>query len=196
MYSNVLKQTTLLWTLRNPLDRTVRPSSVIHDSTLTFDSVVAAAVFGAVHRSAHQPYTFPNGGQDHNGTNSRNATQLAALSDFSPILREYCNIGDPICAPDSEDQSKDNHLNYFEKYNENAATFIVEKAMSNSTTTNSTRNGTTSSGGKGGSDDTKSNVQGGDNKDQGEKGAAAALSATGGALGWCAIFGVAMMLVL
>ncbi|KAF1952087.1 alpha/beta-hydrolase, partial [Byssothecium circinans] len=90
--------------------------------------IVAAAVFGAVHCSAHQNYSVQNGGEKYNGSTPRSAEQLAALNRYSTVLREYCNAGDPICAPASAGHDTKNHLSYFDKYNDDAAQFIVEEA--------------------------------------------------------------------
>ncbi|KAF2640656.1 alpha/beta-hydrolase [Massarina eburnea CBS 473.64] len=100
--------------------------------------IVAAAIFGAVHRSAHQPYSVQNGGQNYNGSTPRSAAQLSDLAKYKDVLREYCNVGDPICAPSSPDQAPVNHLNYFEKYNDDAAEFIVAKARGNDSAENGT----------------------------------------------------------
>lgn len=99
--------------------------------------VVAAIVFGAVVRAKDQNYTVETSkyvdfnGQnprDFNGKSTRSDESLAALDNYSSILRDYCNIGDPVCAKDSEPADVARHLNYFDVYAEEAAAWVIEKA--------------------------------------------------------------------
>lgn len=89
--------------------------------------VVAAAVFGPARRSAGQPYDV-KGGEDFNGTMPRSEEQLAGLKQYASILRDYCNNGDYVCAKGSQPEALENHLNYFDLYNEEAAEWIVGTA--------------------------------------------------------------------
>jgi hypothetical protein len=100
-------------------------------------NLVAATVFGAVVRSKNQKYTVQTSkyvdfqGQnprDFDGKAPRSEESLAVLDKYSSILRDYCNIGDPVCARDSEPADVARHLNYFDFYSEEAAAWVIEKA--------------------------------------------------------------------
>jgi acetylxylan esterase len=98
--------------------------------------VAAAVVFGAVVRTAGEPYTASgveklSGGTKFNGTSPRSEAHLAGLQPYSKILREYCNFGDPICAAGSMPQDVAQHLNYFKLYVEDAAEWVVETVEGN-----------------------------------------------------------------
>ena len=91
--------------------------------------VAAALVFGPTRRSANQSYTA-GGGEAFNGARPRTAEQLAGLQPYADagLLREYCQPGDPICAPASANRSMANHLNYFERYTDEAAAWVLDLA--------------------------------------------------------------------
>lgn len=44
------------------------------------------------------------------------------------ILREYCQPHDPICAPHTQDKDMSFHLDYFDKWGNETAEWIVSKA--------------------------------------------------------------------
>lgn len=127
-----------LWTRKHHRGRIVSsfPSPPPPPSTLRSNTaaVVAAAIFGAVRRTANQPYTV-KGGKDYNGTDPRNGTQLDGLNAFADkgLLREWCNIGDPICAVGSSPVDVEQHLNYFKLYDQEAAQWLVRTATGNET---------------------------------------------------------------
>ena len=54
--------------------------------------------------------------------NGRDATSLARLNRYAPVLRSYCSKGDPICAGGDD---VDKHLTLFEKYTEDASNWTV-----------------------------------------------------------------------
>ena len=56
--------------------------------------------------------------------NGRDATSLARLNRYAPVLRSYCSKGDPICAGGDD---VDKHLTLFEKYTEDASNWTVGK---------------------------------------------------------------------
>lgn len=89
---------------------------------------MAAVVFGAVRRTAHQPFTVQNGGQNFNGSAAREGKFATNLLSYTPVLREYCNVGDPICAPGSKDGDISKHLSYFRLYNGEVTEWIRKKA--------------------------------------------------------------------
>jgi acetylxylan esterase len=97
--------------------------------TLIFSLVAAALVFGPTRRSANQSYTH-GGGQISDGSAPRTAEQLAGLQPYADagILREYCQPGDPICAPHSDNKDMSKHLNYFELYGDEAAEWVIDLA--------------------------------------------------------------------
>ncbi|KAF2732647.1 alpha/beta-hydrolase [Polyplosphaeria fusca] len=105
--------------VNDALDRTKAPGSK--------KQVVAAASFGPTVRNADQTYTV-GGGRDFNGTAVRSERALDGLDQYSDILRTWCNEGDPICAVGSEPMDVANHLNYFERYNDEASQWIIETA--------------------------------------------------------------------
>ncbi|KAF2747142.1 carbohydrate esterase family 5 protein [Sporormia fimetaria CBS 119925] len=109
-----------------PLDRNEVPGS----------HIVAALVFGAVVRAADQEYTVElertlSAGQsarEFNGTQTRRPESVEAVNAYADILREYCNAKDPVCAKGGADASVDEHLNYFDLYNGDAAKWTIAKA--------------------------------------------------------------------
>ncbi|KAL5121436.1 hypothetical protein ACEQ8H_000507 [Pleosporales sp. CAS-2024a] len=91
--------------------------------------VAAAVVFGATRRSANQNFTF-GGGQISDGGAPRTAQQNAGLQPYAQAgkLREYCQPHDPICAPHTEDKDMKFHLDYFDKFGDEAATWVISRA--------------------------------------------------------------------
>ncbi|KAF1969481.1 alpha/beta-hydrolase, partial [Bimuria novae-zelandiae CBS 107.79] len=94
------------------------------DSSSSAASLLAAAAFGAPRRTGNQTYSILDL-QDFDGTAVRTPEQLAGLAPYKDILREYCNNGDSICAPDSEPTEVKNHLSYFEKYQDEVADWVI-----------------------------------------------------------------------
>ncbi|PVH94572.1 carbohydrate esterase family 5 protein [Periconia macrospinosa] len=95
------------------------------------NKIIATVIFGAVRRAANQPYTVQNGGQNYNGSAPRTGDFVTNLAKFTSVLREYCNEGDPICAPSSNDIDTEKHLNYFRLYDDEASEWIVKQARAN-----------------------------------------------------------------
>ncbi|KAF2876754.1 Alpha/Beta hydrolase protein [Massariosphaeria phaeospora] len=114
-----------------PLDRLKAPGS----------NVVAAIVFGAAVRAASMPYSF-KGGKDFNGTSPRSEKALAGLEPYADILRDYCNFGDPVCAPSSQPAKVAQHLNYFDLYNDEAAEWVIDTAQGPSGNNTNTKSST------------------------------------------------------
>lgn len=106
-------------------------SEPLDHETSPGNKIIAAVIFGAVRRSANQSFTVPNGGQNHNGSAPRLGHLATDLAKYTPVLREYCNEGDPICAPDSKDIDVEKHLSYFKLYNDEASAWIVKQARAN-----------------------------------------------------------------
>ncbi|KAF2111133.1 Alpha/Beta hydrolase protein [Lophiotrema nucula] len=104
------------------------PSPALRRNTSPGSKIAAIAVFGAVRRSANQRYSV-KGGASFDGKAPRSSQQLRALNEYADILRDYCNKGDFICAVGSQPESLENHLSYFDLYNEEAAEWIVETAL-------------------------------------------------------------------
>lgn len=44
------------------------------------------------------------------------------------VLREYCQPRDPICAPHTNDTDMSFHLDYFDKYSDEASAWVTELA--------------------------------------------------------------------
>lgn len=91
--------------------------------------VIAALVFGPTRRSGNQSWTH-GGGEISDGGAPRTAEQNAALQPYADagLLREYCQPGDPICAPQSEGKDMANHLNYFDRFGDEAADWVIDLA--------------------------------------------------------------------
>jgi acetylxylan esterase len=92
-------------------------------------AVAAALVFGSTRRSANQTFTHA-GGNISNGSAPRTAEQNAGLQPYADAgrLREYCQPGDPICAPQTENKEMAKHLNYFDLFGDEAAAWVVDLA--------------------------------------------------------------------
>ncbi|KAF2008958.1 carbohydrate esterase family 5 protein [Aaosphaeria arxii CBS 175.79] len=101
----------------DPLNRTEVPGS----------HIVAASVFGAVRRTGGLPFSVKDG-KDFDGRHTRSDEQNKGLMEYADILRDYCNHGDYMCAVGSEPSSLEIHLNYFEKYQVEAADWLVKTA--------------------------------------------------------------------
>ncbi|KAI4624004.1 hypothetical protein J4E80_003816 [Alternaria sp. BMP 0032] len=86
------------------------------------NAIAAALLWGDVKHEANMPYNVLDGSDLQK--NGRDATSLARLNRFAPVLRSYCSKGDPICA-NGDDVEK--HLSYFEKYTEDASNWAVGK---------------------------------------------------------------------
>ncbi|KAF1941076.1 alpha/beta-hydrolase [Clathrospora elynae] len=91
--------------------------------------VVAALAFGPTRRSAGKSWT-KGGGDISDGGAPRTAEQNAGLQPYADagILREYCQPGDPICAPHTENKDMSKHLDYFNKYADEAAAWVLDLA--------------------------------------------------------------------
>ncbi|EUC38178.1 carbohydrate esterase family 5 protein [Bipolaris victoriae FI3] len=91
--------------------------------------IAAALVFGPTRRSANQSYTH-GGGEISDGSAPRSAEELAGLQPYADagILREYCQPGDPICAPHTDNKDMSKHLSYFELYSDEAAEWVIDLA--------------------------------------------------------------------
>lgn len=94
-------------------------------------------MFGTVIRSRGQDYTVEapknsdyhgDSPKNYDGKHPRAEKSLKALEAYSPILREYCNVGDPVCASGSDPWDIKFHLNYFDLYSQEAADWVVSKA--------------------------------------------------------------------
>ncbi|CAH0002097.1 unnamed protein product [Clonostachys byssicola] len=107
----------------------------------------AALLFGNTLHTANQPFNYESGSGG-SGLFPRSGDRLAGLNKFASVLRDYCVASDPICA---DGDVVANHLNYFDIYSTNAASWVVEKlgledgSTSNvlSTTTRSTARSST-----------------------------------------------------
>ncbi|CBY01456.1 hypothetical protein IAQ61_003285 [Plenodomus lingam] len=91
--------------------------------------IIAAVAFGPTRRSAGMPWTH-GGGEISDGGAPRTDEQNKGLQPYynAGILREYCQPGDPICAPHTKDKDMSKHLNYFDKWGDEAAAWVVDLA--------------------------------------------------------------------
>lgn len=87
-------------------------------------------MYGPTRRSANQSWTV-GGGDVSDGGAPRTAEQNAGLKPYADAgrLREYCQPGDPICAPHTENKDMTKHLDYFDKYSDEAAAWVVDVAQ-------------------------------------------------------------------
>ena len=78
-------------------------------------------MYGPTRRSANQTWT-KGGGEISNGSAPRTAEENAGLKPYADagVLREYCQPRDPICAPHTENTQMSFHLDYFDKYSDEA----------------------------------------------------------------------------
>jgi hypothetical protein len=65
--------------------------------------------------------------RDFDGKVTRKKESLEVLKGYSDVLREYCHVGDQVCAKDSEPGDIKKHLNYFDLHNEDAAAWVISK---------------------------------------------------------------------
>ncbi|TLS26265.1 hypothetical protein PpBr36_04728 [Pyricularia pennisetigena] len=93
--------------------------------------IVAALTFGSVRHTPNQPFSF-GPGSAFPGVRPRDGDQLKNLKEYEDRYRDWCNSNDPICAVGSKPVIVANHLNYFEVFAEEAATWLAETAVKNS----------------------------------------------------------------
>jgi len=86
------------------------------------NAIAAALLWGDVKHEKNMPYNVGDGSDLQK--NGRDATSLARLNRYAPVLRSYCSRGDPICAGGDD---VDKHLTLFEKYTEDASNWTVGK---------------------------------------------------------------------
>lgn len=91
--------------------------------------IAAVLAFGPTRRSANQTWTRA-GGEVSDGAAPRTAEQNAGLKTYADagLLREYCQPRDPICAPHTPNTDMSKHLDYFDKYGDEAAAWVIERA--------------------------------------------------------------------
>lgn len=102
-----------------PIDFTSSPGSQIGAITL----------FGNTRHVANQPYNYLNGsGYSSDNPRSFYPESLAQMNLYSDIIRDYCDETDPVCCTEGLGPFViDNHLNYFDRYSSDAATWIKSK---------------------------------------------------------------------
>ena len=97
-------------------------SDGIDNTSSAGKAIAAALLWGNVMHTANQPYNVLDGASKQ--ANPRSTADLALLSRYTPVLRDYCAAGDPVCAGGSVVAD---HLNYFELYTEEASSWIVSR---------------------------------------------------------------------
>lgn len=85
--------------------------------------IAAILTFGDVRHTANQPYNYLGGATRH-GAIPRVPSQLANAINYAGVWRDYCNTNDQVCASGN---SVPEHLDYFERYTEDAAAFVQQK---------------------------------------------------------------------
>lgn len=98
-------------------------------NTAPGNRIAAAVTFGATRRSANQPFTW-GGGQVSDGAAPRTVEENAGLMPYANAdkLREYCQPRDIICAPQTENKDMSFHLDYFDKWGDEVADWVVVKS--------------------------------------------------------------------
>jgi hypothetical protein len=90
-------------------------------------SVAAVTLFGNTRHVAYQVYNVLNGSSV-STDNPRMGASLAAMNQYSNELRDYCDESDPVCAKAGPGPFVvANHLNYFDRYTDDAAAWIKSK---------------------------------------------------------------------
>ncbi|KAK3066299.1 hypothetical protein LTR53_017412, partial [Teratosphaeriaceae sp. CCFEE 6253] len=118
-----------------PLDRTTSPGS----------NVAAVIIFGDTRHTKNQPYNYGNG-SNLDGWFPRPASQLAALTAWTDITRDWCVSTDPICAANQTFYEVSTHLGYYNVYSEAAASWLKEVASLTATSSFTTAIPTSLSG--------------------------------------------------
>jgi acetylxylan esterase len=100
-------------------------------------------MYGPTRRSANQTWTV-GGGEISDGGAPRTAEQNAGLKPYADagVLREYCQPRDPICAPHTKNTDMSFHLDYFDKYSDEASAWVADLAKAvNKNTSNDENQG-------------------------------------------------------
>ncbi|KAL3421697.1 Acetylxylan esterase 6 [Phlyctema vagabunda] len=103
-------------------------------STAPGNKIVAALAFGDDRHTANQSYNVESGSALQ-GFFPRSAIELEPLEKYAGVLRSYCAAGDPICA---NGDVVAEHLNYFEKYTDDAAAWVKKMVSQNATALSTT----------------------------------------------------------
>lgn len=81
-------------------------------------------------RSKGQEYTVGQGAADFDGRRARTTEQIEALDKYANVFRDYCHVGDPMCAVGSSPEDVYVHLNYFEEHNEEVVQWVSDMSKS------------------------------------------------------------------
>lgn len=91
------------------------------------NQIGAALFFGNTRHVANQPYNYLNGSA-WSSDNPRYPDSLANMNLFSDLIRDYCDETDPVCCTESPGPFViANHLNYFDRYSNDAAAWVKTK---------------------------------------------------------------------
>ncbi|KAI1385705.1 carbohydrate esterase family 5 protein [Hypoxylon trugodes] len=107
------------------------------------NKIAAALLFGDVRHTAHQPYNTL-GGAGINGIFPRPLPLLTGVRNFASVLRDWCQVDDPICAQGNGKRAYNvqDHLNYFDRYSGAAAEWVKSKLGEAGTSTSSSATAT------------------------------------------------------
>ncbi|KAH6639962.1 Alpha/Beta hydrolase protein, partial [Truncatella angustata] len=86
-------------------------------------AIKAVTTFGNVRHTPDQPYNYGTGSAN-TSSNPRDEAQQAILLTYANVWRDYCQIGDPVCA---HGDVRTDHTNYFDLFTYGAAEWIVSK---------------------------------------------------------------------
>lgn len=83
-------------------------------------TVAAVLVFGDTRHTAGQPYNVGTGADKNSGF-PRSGTDLEKMGTYASVLRSYCVATDPVCAGGDDHAT---HLDYFQKFTEDAGSWV------------------------------------------------------------------------
>jgi len=102
-------------------------SPALSPTTSPGNQIAAVTLFGNTRHVANQTYNVLNGSA-YDTDNPRYPDQLARMNMFSSMIRDYCDETDPVCALEGPGPFViENHLNYFDRYTNDAAAWIQGK---------------------------------------------------------------------
>ncbi|CAD0012152.1 unnamed protein product [Aureobasidium pullulans] len=100
------------------------PNPGLDPSTSPGNKIGAALIFGDNRHVADQSYNVLNGSSV-SSNDPRSPDSLARMNKFAGVLRSYCDQADPVCAAAGPGPfTVDNHLNYFDRYTDDAAGWV------------------------------------------------------------------------
>jgi len=104
----------------------IKASKALDPATFPGNKIGAALLFGDTRHAGDQSFNVLNGSA-YDSQNRRYAKSLANLNKFADKLQSYCDSTDSVCAgngPGPFLADNANHLNYFDRYTDEAAGWV------------------------------------------------------------------------